>query len=170
MSTTTNAINLTGGLPVDLAEGGTGQALTASAGGVVWSDSTKLNILAGTSTADQILLSGNAATPAWSTSTYPATNAANTLLYASSANVMAALATANNGVLITSGGGVPSISSTLPSAVQGNITSVGTIASGIWNGTAITESTQPAWRDGSISHSPTPTIPTSTKSRSLAEP
>jgi hypothetical protein len=65
----------------------------------------------------------------WSatTSTYPNTNAINTLLYASSANTMAALATANNGVLITSGAGAPSISSTLPSAVQGNITSVGNL-------------------------------------------
>lgn len=47
----------------------------------------------------------------WSatTSTYPNTNAANTLLYASSANTMAALATANNGVLKTDGSGVPSI-------------------------------------------------------------
>lgn len=47
----------------------------------------------------------------WSptTSTYPNTNAANTLLYASSANVMAALATANNGTLVTSNTGVPSI-------------------------------------------------------------
>jgi hypothetical protein len=41
---------------------------------------------------------------------------------------MAALATANNGVLITSAGGVPSISSTLPSAVQTNITALGTQA------------------------------------------
>ncbi len=49
------------------------------------------------------------------TSTYPNTNAINTLLYASSANVMAALATANSSVLITSSGGVPSLSSTLPS-------------------------------------------------------
>ena len=35
------------------------------------------------------------------TSTYPDTNAVNTLLYASSANVMSALATANNGLLVT---------------------------------------------------------------------
>lgn len=49
---------------------------------------------------------------AFSTSTYPATNAINTLLYASSANVMAALATANNAVLATSTSGVPSISTT----------------------------------------------------------
>lgn len=35
------------------------------------------------------------------TTTYPNTNAINTLLYASSANVMSALATANNGLLVT---------------------------------------------------------------------
>jgi len=47
----------------------------------------------------------------WSptTSTYPNTNAINTLLYASAANVMSALATANDGVLVTSNTGVPSI-------------------------------------------------------------
>lgn len=49
---------------------------------------------------------------AFSTSTYPSTNAVNTLLYASSANVMAALATANSGVLTTSSSGVPSIDTT----------------------------------------------------------
>ncbi len=42
------------------------------------------------------------------TSTYPSTNAVSTLLYASSSNVMSALATANDGVLITSNTGVPS--------------------------------------------------------------
>lgn len=46
------------------------------------------------------------------TSTYPNTNAVNTLLYASSANVMAALATANSGVLTTNSSGVPSIDTT----------------------------------------------------------
>src|SRR5262244_3633966 len=57
--------------------------------------------------------------------------------YASSTNAISALATANNGILITSAGGVPSISSTLPTAVQGNITSLGTITSGTWNGSII---------------------------------
>ena len=47
--------------------------------------------------------------PAFSTSTYPATNAVSTLLYASSANVMGALASANRGILSTSSAGVPSI-------------------------------------------------------------
>ena len=54
--------------------------------------------------------------------------------YATTGSAVSGLATANNGVLITSAGGVPSISSTLPTAVQGNITSVGTIGSGTWNG------------------------------------
>lgn len=95
-----------------------------------------------TSTAGQVLQSGGAsADPAYSTatypvtatgtgtilradgtnwsattSTYPNTNAVSTLLYASSANVMSALTTGNNGVLVTSASGVPSISSSIPTA------------------------------------------------------
>ncbi|MDD5356578.1 MAG: hypothetical protein PHS53_00305 [Candidatus Pacebacteria bacterium] len=62
---------------------------------------------------------------------------ANTLLYTTAADALSSIATGNNGVLITSSGGVPSISSTLPAAVQGNITSLGTLTSGVWNGSAI---------------------------------
>jgi len=92
-----------------LNSGGTAANLTASNGGIFYSTASAGAILAGTATAGQMLQSGSSTTPAWSTSTYPATNAVNTLLYASSANVMAALATANNGVLITSATGVPSL-------------------------------------------------------------
>jgi len=77
---------------------------------------------------------------AFSTATYPATTTVNQILYSSATNTVAGITAANNGVLITSAGGVPSISSTLPSAVQGNITAVGTIASGTWSGTAISAS------------------------------
>ena len=118
------------GTNVALNHGGTNAALVASNGGIFYSTATAGAVLAGTATAGQLLTSGASTTPAWTTSTYPATNAANTLLYASSANTMAALATGNNGVLITSGAGVPSISSTLPAAVQGNITATGALASG----------------------------------------
>jgi hypothetical protein len=48
-----------------LAQGGTNAALTASAGGIIWSDASKLNVLAGTSTPNQCLLSGNLAAPTW---------------------------------------------------------------------------------------------------------
>jgi len=57
--------------------------------------------------------------------------------YAAAGTTLSGLTTGNNGVLITSAGGAPSISSTLPSAVQGNITALGTIATGVWNGSVI---------------------------------
>ena len=56
-----------------LTQGGTNASLTASNGGVIWSNATQFQVLAGTATANQILLSGATATPAWSTATYPAT-------------------------------------------------------------------------------------------------
>ena len=105
---TDSSKNLTSTGIVDLSHGGTNANLTASNGGIFYSTASAGAILAGTSTAGQLLTSGASTTPAWTTSTYPATNAINTLLYASSANTMAALATGNNGVLITSSSGVPS--------------------------------------------------------------
>jgi hypothetical protein len=57
--------------------------------------------------------------------------------YVGAGTAVSGLTTANNGTLITSAGGVPSISSTLPAAVQGNITALGTITSGTWTGTTI---------------------------------
>jgi len=122
---------------ISLTYGGTNAALTASNGGIVYSTATAMAILAGTATANQVLLSGLSTAPAWSTATYPATTTINQILYSSSANVIAGLATGNNGVLITSAGGVPSISSTIPSATQLNITSVGTVTTGSWNASVI---------------------------------
>ena len=49
----------------------------------------------------------------YTTATYPTTTAISTLLYSSAANVISALATANNGILVTSATGVPSISAQL---------------------------------------------------------
>lgn len=105
---------------IALNKGGTNAALTASNGGIFYSTASAGAILSGTATAGQIIRSGASTTPSWSTSTYPATNAINTLLYASSANVMAALATANSAILNTTSGGIPSLA-TSPS-VSGLIT------------------------------------------------
>ena len=89
----------------------------------------------GPGSSGQVLQSGgNAANPAYSTSTYPATHAANTILYASSTNTMAALATANTAILATNGSGVPSI----------------TTASGNWNNTS--RSCFLAYLNGSVSN------------------
>jgi len=122
---------------IGLINGGTGANLTASNGGIVYSTSSAMAILSGTATAGQVLVSGSSSAPSWSTASFPTTCAVSGILYASSANVITCLATANSGVLITSAGGVPSISSTLPSAVQSNITALGTIATGVWQGTPV---------------------------------
>ena len=91
----------------------------------------------GPGTAGQLLQSGgNAANPAYSTSTYPATNAVNTLLYASSANTMAALPTKNTGVLLTNSSGVPALanaSTTFSPVVTGSSAS-GSVGYSVQNG------------------------------------
>lgn len=51
-------------------------------------------------------------------------------LFYNNAGTLGNVAPANNGVLITSAAGVPSISSTIPSATQDNITRTGTLVSG----------------------------------------
>lgn len=110
--------------PVSVSQGGTG-ATTFTAYGVLTGGTTATGALQSVTpgASGTILRSGGAsALPAWSTTTYPATNAINTLLYASSANVMSALATANSSVLVTDSSGVPSLSSTLPAFTTSSIT------------------------------------------------
>ena len=150
-----------GGTPVDLASGGTNADLTASAGSVVYSGSTALALSAVGSTG-QLFVSNGTSPPGWTTATFPTTAGpagtiirsdgtnwlastatfadtygASQLLYSNGANTVVGLATANNGVLITSAGGVPSISSTLPAAVQLNITELGTVTTGTWQATPV---------------------------------
>jgi hypothetical protein len=120
--------------PLSLANGGTSASLVASNGGIFYSTATAGAILSGTATANQILLSGSTAAPTWSTATFPSVatgtgtilradgtnwvastntfpnaSAVSTILYASATNVISALATANNGLLVTSNTGVPSV-------------------------------------------------------------
>ena len=57
--------------------------------------------------------------------------------YATAGTTVSGLTTANNGVLVTNGSGVPSIGTTIPTAVQSNITQVGTIGTGTWQGSAV---------------------------------
>src|SRR6266851_1124382 len=75
-----------------LSGGGSNNGLTASNGGIVWSDATKLNILAGTATANLPLLSGATATPAWAAITYPTSANSGGVAYFSSATAMASSA------------------------------------------------------------------------------
>ncbi len=117
---------------ISLQYGGTSANLSAAAsnGGIVWSNATQMQILAGTATARQMLQSGATATPAWSTATWPATTVQYGILYSSGTNIVGQITTGNNGVLVTDGTGIPTISSTLPNAVQLNITNVGALSAG----------------------------------------
>jgi hypothetical protein len=114
-------------------------ALTASNGGIVYSGATNLAILAGTATARQMLQSGASTTPAWSTTTWPATSTINRVLYSSAANVVGEIATANGGLLNTSSAGAPSITAAPVLGVAG--TTVGSI--GFQNLTSGTVTLQP---------------------------
>ena len=130
-----STVDITGTL--NLASGGTNADLTASNGGIFYSTASAGAILSGTATAKQILQSGASTTPSWSTATYPSTTSVNQLLYSSSNNTVAGLTTMDSATLITSGAGAPSLSQTLPTAVQDNITAVGTIGAGTWEGSVV---------------------------------
>jgi len=72
--------NVSGILP--LANGGTNAALTASNGGIVYSNATQLQVLAGTATAGLALVSGSSATPSWFSPT------AGSIIYAGASGVL----------------------------------------------------------------------------------
>ncbi len=66
-----SATILTDNAVVTLTQGGSSKALTASNGGIVWTDSDSMEVLSGTATANKVLMSGSSSTPVWSTPTYP---------------------------------------------------------------------------------------------------
>lgn len=71
-----------------------------------------------TGTANTVLMGQGANTAlALSTATYPAVTTINQILYSSAANTVTGLATVASSVLSTSAGGVPSMSTTLPSGL-----------------------------------------------------
>ncbi|MFA4837156.1 MAG: hypothetical protein WC749_13940, partial [Dehalococcoidia bacterium] len=85
--------DITSGL-LGLTYGGSNKNITASNGGIVWTDADSMEVLSGTATAGQILRSGANATPGWSTATYPATAASTgTILRADGTNWAATTAT-----------------------------------------------------------------------------
>ena len=102
------ALAIEGGLPQIYYNAGNtnyvGFQAGALAGNTIWTlplvDATAPN---------QLLYSDGATNLGFTTATYPLTTVANQILYSSAANTITGLATANNGVLLTDGGGVPSI-------------------------------------------------------------
>ncbi len=90
----------------------------------------------GPGTSGQVLQSGGGSgNPAYSTATYPSSTTANQILYSSSNNTIAGLATGNNGVLITSSGGVPSI---LADGTTGQVLTATTGSPPSWTSISVT--------------------------------
>ena len=81
-----------------LTNGGTNASLSASNGGIVWSNASQLQVLAGTGTANKMLVSGASATPSWSSATWPSSVAQGQFLYASGTNTWAASSSPTLGI------------------------------------------------------------------------
>jgi len=108
-----NSLNINTSTPLILGWGGTNANLTASNGGIVYTDASKMAILSGTATGSQVVLSGASSAPSWSTATYLSTLTANGIVFASASNTMAQITTANSAALVTNSSGVPAFSSTM---------------------------------------------------------
>ncbi len=93
-------------------QGLTNHALLVGAG------TATITKVAATATTGQVLQNNAGADPSYSTATYPSTTTINQILYSSSTNVVAGLATANQGVLTTGATGTPVIT---PLAVNGQL-------------------------------------------------
>jgi len=93
--------------PLPLTNGGTNASLTASNGGIVWSNATQLQILAGTATARLPVLSGATATPVFGAYTLPASVTSGGIPFFSSTTVegSSALLTAS-AIMLGGGAGV----------------------------------------------------------------
>lgn len=125
--------------PVTVPFGGSGlSSLTAYAvlcGGTT--NTGNMQQVSGLGTSGQLLTSnGPGLLPTWQASPGSGTVSPGlqnqVAYYAANGSTVSGLTSIASGVLITSGLGVPSISQTLPSAVQLNITSVGTVTAGTW--------------------------------------
>lgn len=113
------------GTGVSFAGGGLGANITGtfSNGGILYSNASNAVILAGTATANRMLLSGSSTTPAWSTTTYPATTSANFLLTSTSNNVVGQYNLSGKTIAITSNLGAPTNTSL---GANGNVVIGGT--------------------------------------------
>lgn len=90
-----------------LTQGGTNANLTASNGGIVWSNATQMQILAGTATARFPLLSGATAAPTWGTIQYPASATSGGVACFTSATAMgSSVAMTANAIMLGGGAGV----------------------------------------------------------------
>ena len=99
----TGVVTLAQMLP--LSSGGTNKNMTAVNGGIVWTDANSMEVSAAGSSG-QVLRSGGAAAPTWSTNTYPDTTTVSQVLYATASNVIGSSANMKfDGTSLAIGGG-----------------------------------------------------------------
>lgn len=135
LATASMTLSWTGQL--SMARGGTGANLTAVDGGLVYTTGSAMAVLGPVSVVNRILMSGASTFPGWSNAVYPSSTSAKQILYSSSDNVIVGLTMNVNSVVVTDGSGNPSTSTTLPTAVQDNITRSGTFTTGTWSASTI---------------------------------
>lgn len=87
-----------------LSGGGCNAALTASNGGILWSNATQCQILAGTATARLPLLSGATATPVWGAYTLPASVTSGGVACFTSTTVQSSSALLSANAIVLGGG------------------------------------------------------------------
>lgn len=147
--------------PIPVTEGGTNATSLATTDGVIYYDGSKLATTSAGSSGQVLQSAGAGVAPAYSTATYPATTTVSQLLYSSSANVVGGLATANNGTLVTSATGVPSVLAgpgTTGNILQSNAAAAPSYSTATYPSTAGT-SGKVLVSDGTNIVSSTPTFP-----------
>jgi len=98
------------GNPVNPTSGGTGVSNPTANSIAIAEGSSNFNFIAPTATVGQVLMNqGLGLDPAYSTASYPLTTTINQILFSSAVNTVSGLSTANNGVLVTSSSGVPTL-------------------------------------------------------------
>jgi trimeric autotransporter adhesin len=134
----TGAVTVALTTPLALNYGGTSADLTASDGGILYTNASTAAILSGTATATQMLQSGANSAPAWSTSTWPSTTTVNQVLYSSANNIVTGITASSNGVLIS---GATSIPSWLTNGTTGQVLTATTNNPPSWENAASTSIT-----------------------------
>ncbi len=132
-------IQFSASIPVSVVSGGSGRTSAAIYGPILGGTTTTGAHQSMTLGASGTLFqsAGVGALPSFTTTTYPSTNAINTIMYASSANILGVITPVNSAVLISSAGGVPSFSTTLPSGIAATNMSLTTPNLGVATATSI---------------------------------
>lgn len=111
------------GIPLPTSAGTSGQLFQTNGTSGVLTTAT----YPGTAGTNGTILRSNGTNWVNTSAVYPTSTTVNRILYSSATNTIDEILTTNNATLVTNASGVPSVSTTLPSTVQGNITTVGTI-------------------------------------------